>query len=542
MDSGWVNNTLNQMTLQEKVGQIFCPFMLPHNIGPVEQVEAFAERTLREIETLSPGGYFLNRYYPHITQTLIQLAQKHSKIPLFITADMEAGAGSGLGGVIAPDKTSFPPAMALGATRFEPYAYHVGYQSAWQARSLGVNYIFAPSLDINNNPSNPIVNVRSFGEDPEHVAHMAAAMIHGFRDGGVISCAKHFPGHGDTKEDTHLQLARIDAGRQRLDQVELFPYCKLMKEPGFDSIMTAHIAVPALEPENIPATISKRILTGLLRDEMGFDGLIVTDALLMGGITKVLDPIEAAIQSIEAGVDWLLLPPDFNTAHNAVLLAVENGRISEERLNESVQRILQLKSQVVFQQVAFQEDEPEFSFYHRMDEAERISYTISGDAVTMVKNKHNTLPLDPDSPTAVIICSDKDDNELNQANQFIAEIDERCFESHYITVTPDPDEHLPLHDILQDATTVIFAAIINVLPDKGSVDVAENFARLIDETVESGKRVVLVAFGNPYIISRFPNIPAFLCGYGYTTGMASAVVEVLYGERKPNGQLPVSLK
>lgn len=322
----WVERALAAMSLREKVGQLFCPIMMPEFLTAEQQIEVYAMRVREEALEFKPGGYYLNRYYRESTPLLINLLQEAAANPLLIGADMEAGAGGGLGGIIAPGLTQFPPAMAIGATGYDPYAYQVGLHTALQARDLGVNFIFAPVLDVNNNPKNPIINVRSFGEDPDCVSRMGAAMINGLREGGAACCAKHFPGHGDVSVDTHLQLARVEVELDRLERVELYPYRRLIENPGIDAIMTAHISAPALEPDaNLPATLSRRVLTDLLREEMEFDGLIVTDALLMGGITSIMDPAEAAVRALEAGADWLLLPPDFPAAFNAVLHAIESG-------------------------------------------------------------------------------------------------------------------------------------------------------------------------------------------------------------------------
>lgn len=540
----WIDETLASLTLEQKVGQVFFPTMMEEHLTPEEQVDNYAERLREEIDTYAPGGYYLNRYYWKSTPLLLDLMQKRSPIPMLICSDMEWGAGTGFGGILTPGFTPFPPTMATGATGFENYAYWVSFHTAIQARALGVNMIFAPVLDVNNNPKNPIINVRSYGEDPEKVTRFARASIQGFRDGEMLSCGKHFPGHGDTSEDSHLRLDVNNASRERLDQVELVPYRALIAEGALDAVMTCHIAVPALDPEaNRPATVSRPILTGLLREDLGFDGVIITDALLMGGVTTVIDIPEASVQSLEAGADVLLMPPDFPKAYEGVLNAVQSGRLSEARLDESIRRILAMKCKHNLQYDA-QSRQHHIPMILEDQEASSVCYTLCGNAVTVVSDSGTVLPLTDEIPMAAISCFDAVDEFFDEGQAWHDELRARSDLVIPLTLVPesDADELAAAYRLIEQNELVLVAATINVLPDKDSVALPDTIHQLIQHAVEQQKPVVLVIFGSPYVLSEYSRVDARICSFGYLPQMCAATAEVLFGERKPTGELPVTIE
>lgn len=540
----WIQQTIDTLSLEQKVGQLFCPMMMEDNLTAEEQIEEFSDRAPRELERFQFGGYYLNRYYLPSTTHLLNILQKRSAIPLFICADMEAGAGGGLNGVIAPQLVTFPPAMGIGATGSERYAYLAARHTAEQARAIGVNYIFAPDLDVNCNPQNPIINIRSYGEDPEQVTRLGIAAIRGFQDGGVIACAKHFPGHGDTIEDSHLALSKIDADRQRLDQVELYPFRTAIAQTSLDSIMTAHLSVPALEPDaQLPATLSSNILQNLLRTQYRFDGLIVTDALLMGAVTWNFSAGDAALKAFLAGADWLLMSPQTEESFQAVYQAVKQKIITSERLEASLRRILALKAKIGLHQpprvdthALLHLDELNHTVLH-------ASYTICNESVTLLKNENRVLPLDPHSNLLVLLMNDHDDGFYDQGFGFFHEISSRSPQTDCVSINLSNVSSLAasIESKIKQSDVVVVGMIIAVMPEKGSVAVPRPFDQILRSTTGQNKQTVLCSFGNPYIIQEYPQIPAYLCAYHYFDPMVSSVAEVLFGERIPHGKMPVAI-
>ncbi|MBZ0255905.1 glycoside hydrolase family 3 protein [bacterium] len=539
----WVEETLASMSDKQKVGQLFCPYLMHETLSAQQQIEEYAVRIRDEIVEYAPAGYYLNRYYLGATPLLIDLMQLHSDVPLFIAADMESGAGGGLGGVIAPCLTVFPPAMAIGATGFEPYAYLTGFHTAREAKAIGVNWVFAPIMDVNINPDNPIVNTRSYSGDPERVAVLASQAVRGLHKGGVIACGKHFPGHGDTSLDSHQVLDVIHADRERLERVELLPYRRAIAEGQLGAIMTAHIAVPALDPgEKRPATLSPPIVTGLLREEMGFKGVIVTDAMLMGGVTTIYQPGEAAVLALEAGCDLILMPPDLAAAYAGVEEAVNSGRLSQERVDASIRRILSLKAQFNLN------EQPPCSMdvideLLQSNDATNASASICSDAITILANKEEQLPLPSERPTAAIAFFDTVDEFSDFGEAFFEEMEEHanCVSTICITPTSNQTVYDTARECIDNNDVVVLAMAVDVLPDKGSVTLPESMAELVDEVLASGKTTAIIAFGSPYIYQRFPDAPVFLCGYGYLEPMCTAAIDVLYGARKARGVVPVEL-
>ncbi|MBI1389144.1 MAG: hypothetical protein GC154_11925 [bacterium] len=540
--SRWIDETLAVMTPRQKAGQLFCPFLMPDRLNAEEQIEEYAIRIRDEIAKYAPGGYYLNRHYIDSTPLLINLMQSHSATPLLIAADMEAGAGGGLNGTIAPGCTLFPPAMAIGAAGKDEYAYLAAYHAAREARALGVNWIFAPVLDVNCNPDNPIVNTRSYGEDPAQVARLARHAVHGYHKGGVIACAKHFPGHGDTSNDSHVELCVIEHDRARLDAVELAPYRALIEDGELAAIMTAHIAAPALDRERRPATVSPRVIGEVLRGELGFDGVVITDAMLMGGITTMYEPAEAAVLALEAGVDLVLMPPDLEAAYDGVFQAIDSGRISEQRVDESIRRILALKARFHLNEGQRADVDAVYELLTSCEGLD-VSEAICRDAMTLLSHRDGVFPLQPMNRTAAIALFDTVDEYSDMGEEFFEAIETRANDVEGITLLPESaaEVYQSAREAIDESAAAVFGVVINVMPEKGTVDLPEPMAGLIDEAIASGKPVAIVLFGGPYLASRFPNAAAVLCGYGYFDSMAEAAAEVLYGGRVPAGECPVQI-
>ena len=332
----WVSSTLSRLSLEARLGQLIMPA-----IRGIHLNDAGAEyrQLQQQIQQIGVGGFILFEGDIYESAVLIDRLQSQASVPLLIGSDFERGAAFRIRHTLP-----LPWNMAVGATRSEQWAYRQGRITAQEARALGVNWIFAPVVDVNNNPANPVINIRAYGEDPRLVGRLGAAFVAGAQQVGVLATAKHFPGHGDTEVDSHLSLPVIPVERPRLERIEWVPFRKAIRA-GVKSIMTAHIAVPALEEDpGRPATLSTAVLEQVLRNELGFRGLIVTDSMKMKGLTRGFWSGEAAVQALEAGVDVLLDPPDARVVFGALLEAVKAGRLSESRVDRSVERILQAKA------------------------------------------------------------------------------------------------------------------------------------------------------------------------------------------------------
>ena len=343
----WAERMLDSLTLRQKVGQLMMPFVLgdyaPEGTTSHDRVHDY----ILEEEI---GGLIVSVGSPTDVAVKLNDFQTHSRLPLLVAADLETGAGFRLTGavhsptnIVLGGATNFPNLLALGAAGDPDLAYEMGKITALEARAVGIHVPFAPVLDVNNNPDNPIINVRSFGEDPAQVASLGAAFVRGIQDFGGIATGKHFPGHGDTDTDSHVGLPVIRASSARMDSLELVPFREAISA-GLGGMMTAHITVPSLNGGgDLPATLSRDILTGLLRDRLGFDGLVFTDAMDMAAIDQTYGRGEAAVMAIEAGADVILMPPSVTAAINGIVEAVESGRLSEERIDVSVLKLLRAK-------------------------------------------------------------------------------------------------------------------------------------------------------------------------------------------------------
>src|SRR5229473_849417 len=348
----WAEKTLRKLSLEEKVGQLFMIWVRAEFLN----VDSPAYLQLRDsMRKYHVGSFamtvrweppFLYRNQPYEAAELLNRLQQDSKLPLLFAADFERGVTMRLHGA-----TTFPHAMSFGATGKADYAEAFGRITAQEARAVGVHWNFFPDADVNSNPANPIINTRSFGEDPQQVGDFVVAYIRGARANGMMTTAKHFPGHGDTATDSHLSVAQVTGDRARLDAVELAPFRKAI-EAGVDSVMVAHVTVPALEPDpNRVATTSSAIVTGLLKDQMKFKGIVVTDALDMAGLTRMYanDIGRASVDAFKAGNDLLLIPVDLDASFRSMVQAVKSGEIPPQRLDESVRKILELKASLGLQ-------------------------------------------------------------------------------------------------------------------------------------------------------------------------------------------------
>jgi beta-N-acetylhexosaminidase len=508
----------------------FVHLVSQEHVGGLILVNVSNGRTVAKADPLEAAS-FINRM------------QRLSRIPLLVSADFERGASMRVDAT-----TIFPPAMAFTASRDPKEAEVEGEITAREARALGVQWLFFPDADVNNNPDNPIINIRSYGENPDDVSAFVSAFItgaHSVPKSPVLTTAKHFPGHGDTATDSHLNLATIDGDRARLEQVELAPF-RAAIQSGTDSVMTAHIAVPALDAPDIPATLSPKILNGVLREDLGFHGIIVTDALEMGGIAKGFSTGEAAVLAIQAGADVLLMPPDGEAAINAVAAAVRSGHISQKRIDESVTRILIAKAHVGLAAKKLVDLEAVHSVVNST-ESNAVAQQICDRSVTLVRNQNDFVPLKPSvslkpsEDTAFFILTEGSTTVEGQA--FALEVRKRSVMANVTildTRMPDADLQAAV-DRANGASRYVVVAFASVAANRGSVALGGGFPQLVENLVATKKPVALIAMGNPYLLRNFPDVAAYMTTYSTVPPSEVSAVKALFGEIPIGGKLPVSI-
>lgn len=537
-DQGWVARTLKKMTVEEKVGQLVaCRFTADFRNADdpgLRELEALvAESRIGGLILFAPAG---------VTDTaeLTNAFQRLAKVPLLIASDFESGAANRVTGA-----TRFPPLMSLGAAGSEDLAYAMGRVTAIEGRAMGVHMAYAPVVDVNINPDNPIINTRSAGADPALVSRVASAFIRGLQDHGMIATAKHFPGHGDTSIDSHSLMPTIEADLDRLERVELHPFREAVKA-GVRAVMTAHVAVPALDPNpGVPATLSAPILTGLLRGRMGFRGLIVTDALEMGGVTNAYSTEEAALRALLAGADQLLLPPEPARVISYLAAAVRDGRLPAARLDASVRRVLEAKAALGLPRARFVR-----TAALRRLVAPRAHLDVAARAtersVTLVRNEGPVLPLAQAGPgelALLALSSDLGDYYAGQA--FVTAMRKRfpgapAFYADGDTGTETLDEAFAAAAAAETAVLALFSRLSD---RKGSVDLDPRHVDLVRRlaALDDGPAVVVVSFGSPYFLRHFPEVDAYVCLYRATAEAQSTAARALAGEIDVGGRLPVSI-
>jgi beta-glucosidase-like glycosyl hydrolase/CubicO group peptidase (beta-lactamase class C family) len=529
----WVRTTLRKMTLEEKVGQVMWDRADGRFLN--EQAPAFLKLKER-IRKLHLGGYVIFAGTPHDTAAFANALQRASKLPLLMAADFERGPA-----MRVALSSAVPDNMAIGATGDPAYAAWAAELTAREARAMGVQWIYAPVADVNNNPDNPIINTRSYGEDPAQVAKFVAAYVRAAEAAGVLSTAKHFPGHGDTATDSHIALGVVTGDRARLERVELPPF-RAAIEAGVSSIMTAHLAVPAIEPDStLPATLSKNVLSGLLREQLGFKGLIATDALEMGGVTRLYWPGEVAVRAIEAGADCLLLPPDPELAFRYLMGAVRSGRITEQRLNQSVERILRAKARVGLHRQRLVSLDNVAKVVADPQAQTRIEQ-IANASITLVRDQANAIPMSlAGRKKLLVVVMTADPNPADDV--FVAELRRRAESADVMRLAPDFTE-ARAQEVLKRAAgarAVIVALFVRAVSSKGTVGMPANQAALLKQLAASGKPVVAVSFGNPYLIRAFPEVGTYLCAYSTADASERAAVRAIFGEVPISGRLPVTI-
>ena len=474
---------------------------------------------------------------PHAMALFLNQMQKMSKTPLLVAADLERGASMRVtGGAQFPYNMAYGAGRDLDATRYE------GLATARQARAVGIHWIFAPVADVNNNPENPVINVRSYGESAEDVAQNVAAYIDGAHSdpkNRVMLTAKHFPGHGDTDTDSHMALAKVTANKDRMETLEFTPFRAAIAH-GVDSIMTAHLSVPALEPEEIPATVSSKVLTGVLRDEMKFQNIIVTDAMDMQGVAQMFTQGEAAVRAIDAGADVLLMPLNPETVIRALVSAVENGRLKRTRIDESVMRVLEAKVRVGVMKKKFV-DLDEISDVFDSEEDITRAQQASDRAVTLVRNEHDVLPLAASAQSCLVVVVER---RTSSAGTRMIDSYRKFAPKSQIVVVDASMNAAALAAIVGDTSkcsTIVIAAFATVAANRGSVGLNGELTPFIAKLTEGPAPVAIVAMGNPYLLSAFPKTAAYLATFSSTPPSEVSAVKALFGEMPIAGHMPVTI-
>lgn len=530
----WASQTLSRLSIEEKVGQLIMPAFRAVHLHDASQE---FQDIVRQVRDNHAGGFILFGGDVYEAAALIDRVQTMSKLPLLIASDFERGAGFRIRNTV-----SFPWNMAIGAAGSAQWAYLQGKVTAQESRALGVHWVLAPVLDVNSNPANPVINIRSYGEDPELAATLGAAFIRGAQEGGVLATAKHFPGHGDTETDSHLSLPLMKLDRQRLEALELVPFRRAIQS-GVRAVMTAHLALPALEPKpGTPATLSENVQTKLLQGELGFSGLVVTDSLTMAGLANEFWPADAAVRAIKAGVDVLLDPPNPDATYHAVLDAFRTGEISEERLDHSVRKVLEAKvwlglhrkRRVDFSQISRLVNDP------KLQEQAQLMAEAS---ITLGHDPGKAVPIDARrvrSAHGVLVLS-RDCNE--ETGVFERECRRRLDAVTFdrISVSSSDAELEAALERARTAEWVLCGIFARVVTGTGTVGLPARLKDWIQRLSQIQKPVVHVALGSPYVLPEPAGNAAYLYAFSNADVSQAAAVRAMFGEVPIQGKLPVSL-
>ena len=537
----WVDSTLATLGLRERVGQMFMVWVLGDYTSYGDS--SYAE-VRRWIERDHIGGVSMSLGTPIEVAAKINNMQRLSRVPLLTSADLEPGLGRLEGGTFthylldAGSATVFPSAMAIAATGRDQDAYDVAKIIAQEARAVGIQINFSPVVDVNNNPSNPVINTRSFGEDPQRVARLSAEFVRGTQDGGAVSTAKHFPGHGDTDVDSHVGLPIVGANWSRLDTLELVPF-RAAINAGAGMVMTAHIALPAVEGDSTtPATLAPKIITGVLRDSLKFGGVAITDAMTMEGVGKGYSVEESSVLAVKAGADIILKPSDPTKAIDAVVASVERGEVPRAHIDSAARRVLELKARTgvasnpLVDLDALREvvGSPE----HRA-----LAADIARRAVTLLRDNAALLPA---SGRRVAVVQYMPETELRAGKVFGGDIRAAIPGARVIKISPATSVS-DLDSVTRQvagADRVIVAAYVRRIEGEGRPAVPPHIAKWIDDLARKEK-VIAVALGNPYLIRQFPTVQTYLVTYGVSDALERAAAAVVLGRATATGTTPVSL-
>ncbi|HUF31293.1 MAG TPA: glycoside hydrolase family 3 N-terminal domain-containing protein [Gemmatimonadaceae bacterium] len=539
----WTESALAAMSLRDKAAQMVWPTVWGDFAASDGAQWQQLERWIREHNV---GGFTMSVGSPLEIAAKLNAMQGMSRVPLLIGADLEFGAGMrargghffpgghDLGGAVV-----FPPQMALGATRDTGLAYRQGEITAIEGRALGIHIAYAPVLDVNNNDANPVINTRSYGADPGLVAAMGAAFVNGVQEHGMIATGKHFPGHGDTGVNSHLALPVVDASRARLDSVELVPFRRAV-EADVGAMMSFHGAMPALDSSNDPGTLSSRVLTDLLRGELGFESMIISDAMDMRGVLDRYGAVEAAVRAVAAGADVLIQPLDVGETIEAVVSGVTSGRYSERRLDASVRRILRMKERLGLNRGAIV---PLDSVRARVGRASHYeaAQEVAERSITLVRDSAAVVPLDSSANVLAVTFARRTDFVAGRV--FDAELRRTIprLRSEFIDAD-DPDVRLEsVLAMTRSVDVVVISSYVSHAWNATTVQAPRAFADLVVRSASGGAKVIAVAMGNPYLLQQIPDVQVYVVAWGGFPVSQRAAARALAGRAAITGRLPIPI-
>lgn len=526
--------SLADLNLREKVGQLVLARLGGEYWADDRQELAQAvDLVIRE----RVGGFVIfASASPYDVAAKLNTLQRAARLPLLIGSDLEWGSAMRVRG-----GTAFPGNMALGATDREDDAWAVGRVIALEARAMGIQLVLAPVADVNNNPLNPIINTRSFGENPGQVGRLAAALIRGLRDNGALATAKHFPGHGDTDVNSHLGLPVVTASRARLDTVELVPF-RAAVAAGVDAVMSAHIALPALTGDtSLPATLSGLVLDTLLRREMGFRGLVLSEALDMQAVTDRYGPGGSAVAALRAGADVILLPTDAGRAIDAVVHAVETGELSEARIDSSVARVLAVKEAVGL----FRRRLVDLNAIARSvgrDEYARLAGEIAQRSIVLLRDDRATIPLAPSLQRVLLVAYGDDGNTtIGAALASALRAAGRSVTLRRLWPASGPASYDSVRALARESDAVLLVAAPRPQDYVLGIVVADSLAALAGELARGPVPLVVASLGSPYLVQQMPTVPVYLVAWADHDVTERAVAQALLGSAAISGRMPVAL-
>jgi beta-N-acetylhexosaminidase len=532
------------MTLRERVAQLVWPSVF----GDYVSGDSPQWRRLTQfVEQEKVGGFTISVGSPIEVAAKLNALQLMSKVPLLVGADLEAGAGfRARGGYFVPNAIDlggavvFPPEMALGATRDTTLAYEQGRLTALEGRALGIHIAYAPVLDVNNNPANPVINTRSYSEDPGLAARMGVAFIHGLQDHGMIATGKHFPGHGDTGVNSHLALPVVTVSRSRLDTVELVPF-RAAVNSGVGAIMSFHGAMPALDSSGVPGTLSPKVVTGLLRGEMGFRGIIISDAMDMRGVLDQFGADEAAKRAIAAGIDVLIQPLDVSKTIDAVIAGINEGRYTQARIDSSVRRVLETKRKLGLAQNKLV-DLNALRFAVGDSSSAQVARLAAEKSITLVRDSARQVPV-LDSTKRVLSITLARRADLSAGNAFNGELRTRLpkLRAEFTSMEDASLNYPRLLAAADSADVVIVGSYVGQSWDATSATAPEAFANFVQTLVSRGRKPIVVAFGNPYLLQQLPWVETYLVAWGGFPVSQVAAARALTGAAPITGRLPISI-
>ena len=528
----WAERTLAGMTLRQRVAQLVFPWIsgqsLEANPGEAQRIRAWVAGD-------GVGGLIISTGSPQATAAKLNAAQTRSGVPLLVVSDLETGPGTRL----TPGGTRMPPAMAFGAADDTAFARQAGRVTAVEARAVGIHATLGPVLDVNVNPANPIINVRSFGESPEMVSRMGAAWVAGAREGGLLTIGKHFPGHGDTHADSHVGLAVVEADAARLGRVELPPF-RAAIHAGMDGVLAGHIAARGVEGAGAPpASQSTRMIGGVLRGELGFQGIVFTDALNMAGATQGISVTEASIRSLLAGADALLQPPGHEGVIDGIVAAVRSGRIPAARIDEAARRVLMAKAAAGLHRGA-RVDASAVGAIAGRAEHRAVARSVAERSLTLARNQGGVVPLAPGSRVLHVTYTSTGRGPSGAELHRVLAAGGLAAEHVRVGPSTSATQYAALRTRASAADVVVVSVAVAPVQYR-ALALSPAFGAWVQGLAAGGTRVVVVSLGTPYLLQAFPAVPAYLLAWDSREPAEGAAAAALLGSVPVRGRLPVSL-